>query len=93
MTKTASFSLAGYQDTVMGSIAFGEIGCVLASGPAPTTPEDWRAAFDRYGHTNNPEATYTHAIAAGLLVPKGDELHLAPNAEEHFEKFKKLRAA
>lgn len=93
MTKSLTFSLDGYHDPIMGGIAFGEISCVLLSGPAPTTPADWRKGFASYGHANDPEATYAHAIAAGVLVPKGNEMHLAPKVKKHFDDFKKLSAA
>ena len=76
----------------MGGIAFGEITCVLLSGPAPTTPEEWREAIARFGHANDPESSYAHAIAAGLLVPTRDEMHLSPSVEKYFKEFKKLRA-
>jgi hypothetical protein len=90
MTQTAEFSLEGYHDTLMGGIAFGEVGCVLASGKAPTTPEGWLDALVKHGHTRNPAAAYAHAIAAGFLVPNGEELRLSADVEGHYRLFKQF---
>lgn len=93
MTKSVAFTaIEGYTDTVMGSIAVGELACVLASGPAPTTPADWRKALASHGHTGNSEAAYAHAIAAGLLIPNGEEMHLSSVAAKLFSKFNMLKA-
>jgi hypothetical protein len=91
MTKTITVNFADYADPLMGGIAWGEVGCVLISGPAPTSPQDWREALERFGHTNDPEAAYAHAIASGILAPKGGELHVASKFKKTFKLFEEQR--
>ena len=93
MPKSITVSFAGYADALMGGVAWSEVGCVLISGPAPTTPSDWRDALERFGQTNDPEAAYAHAIAAGVLVPDRGELHVSKKFKGTFKLFESMRSA
>jgi hypothetical protein len=89
--KTFTVNFSDYADPLMGGIAWSEVGCVLISGPAPTTPKEWRQGLKRFGHTNDPEAAYAHAIAAGILAPKDRELHVASKFKKTFKPFEDMR--